>query len=119
MQALAKEPGACALYLFPTKALAQDQRSALTALAAAAFAPEAAPPPVDVYDGDTPKPAREGIRARAQLLITNPDMLHVSMLPFHGAFRRCAGSSSWYISCSTNVITRMLGPGNRSVMTRA
>ena len=54
---------------------------------AATPAPQA-PPPVDVYDGDTPKGEREGIRARAQLLITNPDMLHVSILPFHSSFRR-------------------------------
>ena len=90
LQAVAEDTRACALFMFPTKALAQDQRSALATLAAAAFLPGAPPPPVEVYDGDTPQGEREGIRQRAQLLITNPDMLHVSVLPFHGQFRRCA-----------------------------
>ena len=43
---------------------------------------------VDIYDGDTPQAERAGVRARAQLLITNPDMLHVSMLPCHREFGR-------------------------------
>lgn len=84
MQTLAEDPGACALFLFPTKALAQDQRSALAAAASAALGATA--PPVDVYDGDTPASERPTIRARARLLITNPDMLHVSVLPFHRTF---------------------------------
>jgi ATP-dependent helicase YprA (DUF1998 family) len=84
MQALSESDAACALYLFPTKALAQDQRLALSGLLAAAFGPGA--PPVDVYDGDTPMAMRPAIRSRARLLITNPDMLHVSILPCHASF---------------------------------
>lgn len=98
LEALAADPSACALYMFPTKALAQDQLRALQDLVAAAFAPDLeedggadAPqqlPVVAVYDGDTSQGERPGIRDRAQLLITNPDMLHLSILPFHGQFRR-------------------------------
>lgn len=72
--------------MFPTKALAQDQRAALQRMLDAAFPTE--PPPVDVYDGDTPQEARAAIRSRARLLVTNPDMLHQSMLPVHGQFQR-------------------------------
>jgi DEAD/DEAH box helicase len=87
VQTLSQDRDACALYLFPTKALAQDQRLALAGLVAAAFGSVAAPP-VDVYDGDTPMDARPSIRSRARLLITNPDMLHVSILPHHLSFVR-------------------------------
>lgn len=72
--------------MFPTKALAQDQRAALQRMLAAAF--PADPPPVDVYDGDTPQEARPAIRSRARLLVTNPDMLHQSMLPVRSQFER-------------------------------
>jgi DEAD/DEAH box helicase domain-containing protein len=86
VQALAQDSEACALFLFPTKALAQDQRAALLQLVHAAFPDH--PPPVDVYDGDTPQDVRPSIRRRARLLITNPDMLHVSLLPVHATFER-------------------------------
>lgn len=86
VQALAEDAEACALLMFPTKALAQDQRTVLRRMLAAAF--PADPPAVDVYDGDTPSDARAAIRARARLLVTNPDMLHQSMLPVRAQFDR-------------------------------
>lgn len=86
MQALAEESEACALLMFPTKALAQDQRSAIQRLLEAAF-PEN-PPSVEVYDGDTPQLERPSIRGRARLLVTNPDMLHMAILPIHACFDR-------------------------------
>lgn len=72
--------------MFPTKALAQDQRSAIQNLLDAAFPGNA--PALDVYDGDTPQSVRPSIRERARLLVTNPDMLHVSILPSHASFER-------------------------------
>ncbi len=82
-QALLADREARALYLFPTKALAQDQlaeihdwRSQNSALAAAFQAA--------AYDGDTPSGQRSNIRRSARLIITNPDMLHVGILPYHG-----------------------------------
>ena len=66
------------LYLFPTKALAQDQLSALN---------ELLPPSIgikrSIYDGDTPENTRRLIRNQAQLLLSNPDMLHLGILPHH------------------------------------
>lgn len=66
------------LLLFPTKALAQDQYHALTAYASAKFQSNIA-----VYDGDTPAHARSALRKNARILLSNPDMLHMAILPHH------------------------------------
>lgn len=79
LQAVAEDPAARALYLFPTKALSQDQAAGLRSLAGAAGIELAAA----VYDGDTPAPVRSAIRAAGQVVITNPDMLHAAILPHH------------------------------------
>ncbi len=88
MEALARDPQARALYLYPTKALAQDQlgkwQSLLGAAQAAGQADNVlAHAEAATYDGDTPQAARARIRRRARVLITNPDMLHVGILPNH------------------------------------
>lgn len=82
LQALLQQPQAHALYLFPTKALAQDQLAELERFLAAAAGPNPLPA-VSVYDGDTPRGQRRAIRSRARLLLTNPDMLHAGILPQH------------------------------------
>jgi DEAD/DEAH box helicase domain-containing protein len=74
-----KDPGARALYLFPTKALAQDQLAFLTSTIDALGADIA----TFTYDGDTPQDARKAIRSRAHIVVTNPDMLHKGILPHH------------------------------------
>ena len=76
---LLAEPAARAMYLFPTKALAQDQFTGLEDLLAGI--PDK--PPAAVYDGDTPRGHRSSIRENARIVLTNPDMLHVGILPFH------------------------------------
>src|SRR2546430_206193 len=78
LQALLLQPDARVLYLFPTKALAQDQLAELEALAKTL--PEMR---MFTYDGDTPQDARRAVRARANLVLTNPDMLHSGILPHH------------------------------------
>jgi DEAD/DEAH box helicase domain-containing protein len=82
LQRVLEEPGARALYLFPTKALAQDQLAALQAWAADLAVPLAA----YTYDGDTPAAARQAIRAAGNIVVTNPDMLHSAILPRHTAW---------------------------------
>jgi DEAD/DEAH box helicase domain-containing protein len=77
---LCRDAKARALYLYPTKALAQDQARALNALGLTAQVRPA------IYDGDTPREARAAIRRRANVVLTNPDMLHVGILPNHGAW---------------------------------
>ncbi len=79
LDTLLRSPQATALYLFPTKALAQDQRAALERL----LRDSPAPPPAHLYDGDTPARLRPQIRRQARLLLTNPDMLHYGILPAH------------------------------------
>ncbi len=74
-----KDPDARALYLFPTKALSQDQLAVLHGTIEALGAEIG----TFTYDGDTPQDARKAIRARAHLVVTNPDMLHKGILPHH------------------------------------
>ena len=85
LESLLLDPKARALYLFPTKALAQDQRGKLAALGLEGSVCTA------TYDGDTPKEERGWVKRAARLLITNPDMIHMGVLPYHtgwGAFFR-------------------------------
>ncbi|KAK3013340.1 hypothetical protein RJ639_009552, partial [Escallonia herrerae] len=84
LEVLSQNLLACALYLFPTKALAQDQLRALVALTRSCDASLN----IGIYDGDTSQHDRLWLRDNARLLITKPDMLHMSILPFHGQFRR-------------------------------
>ena len=76
LDALAREPKNRALYLYPTKALAQDQARALGELAVPRVR-------AAIYDGDTPTERRWQIRKWANLVLTNPDMLHIGVLPRH------------------------------------
>jgi DEAD/DEAH box helicase domain-containing protein len=78
-----RDPAARALYLFPTKALAQDQLAELHELAERLGGAEAPPVGVYTYDGDTPQDARKTIRNRAHVVLSNPDMLHSGILPHH------------------------------------
>jgi DEAD/DEAH box helicase domain-containing protein len=79
LDVLHRDRHARALYLYPTKALAQDQARALHALGLAGIRPA-------IYDGDTPRAERSAIRKRANVILTNPDMLHVGILPNHPAW---------------------------------
>jgi DEAD/DEAH box helicase domain-containing protein len=78
LAALLENPNAKALYLFPTKALTQDQLSNLQALQSKIPNLNSA-----IYDGDTPARHRPSIRRNARLVLTNPDMLHTGILPHH------------------------------------
>ena len=82
LSAILDEPTARALYLFPTKALAQDQLAELHGLADQ-LRVQGDDIGAYTYDGDTPQDARRAIRGRAQLVLSNPDMLHSGILPHH------------------------------------
>ena len=81
---LLRDPGARAMYLFPTKALAEDQlhefQRAVDEMGSEIRA--------FTYDGDTPQDARKAIRQRANVVLTNPDMLHSGILPHHTSWAR-------------------------------
>ena len=80
LDTLLRDARARALYLFPTKALAQDQLAELRDLASRLPAAAVSP---GVYDGDTPTGSRASIRRTARIVLTNPDMLHRGILPHH------------------------------------
>jgi len=85
LEALLTERGSRALYLFPTKALAQDQLRGLHQLCCPElFQVEE----FATFDGDTPREARAEIKKRARVIITNPDMLHIGILPNHQSWSR-------------------------------
>ena len=84
LNAVLENPDTRALYLFPTKALAQDQLAELHDLAQRLddrFG-------VFTYDGDTPQDARKAIRERGHIVLSNPDMLHAGILPHHTKWMR-------------------------------
>jgi DEAD/DEAH box helicase domain-containing protein len=79
IHAILQTPAARAIFLFPTKALAEDQRLELQRLNDALGGPLCC----HTYDGDTPSDARRTIRDKANIVMTNPDMLHTGILPHH------------------------------------
>src|SRR5436853_482100 len=76
LDALTRDPKSRALYLYPTKALAQDQFRTLSGYRIPRLRPA-------IYDGDTPTEQRRQIRKWSNLVLTNPDMLHLGLLPHH------------------------------------
>jgi len=85
LQRITEDPGARAIYMFPTKALAEDQLQELQAAVDAMGSDIRA----FTYDGDTPQDARRAIRERANVVLTNPDMLHSGILPHHTKWAKC------------------------------
>lgn len=79
LQTLLEEPAAKAVYLFPTKALSQDQQSELNEVLLGGELPVR----IFTYDGDTPQSIRISVREQGRVVITNPDMLHTGILPNH------------------------------------
>ncbi len=90
LAALLDDPRACALYLSPTKALAADQLESLNSLGLSGIRP--AP-----YDGDTPLVDRDWARDHGRLILTNPDMLHHGILPFHPRWSRALRHLSFVV----------------------
>jgi DEAD/DEAH box helicase domain-containing protein len=85
IEKMINQKGSCALYLFPTKALAQDQLRSFTEM----FCPQVIRyEQVSTFDGDTPSMERSTIRKHARIIFTNPDMLHFGILPNHRSWSR-------------------------------
>ena len=83
LSAILRDASARALYLFPTKALAQDQLAELHELSSLLSQRSEQEIGVFTYDGDTPPDARRAIRGRAHVVLSNPDMIHSGILPHH------------------------------------
>lgn len=107
LESLAADPLSCAICMFPTKALAQDQLRSITAFMQAAFGSNG--PAVHVYDGDTPSHFRPRIRENANVLITNPDMLHMTILPAHRDFERILKSLKYVVVDEVHMANGVFG----------
>jgi DEAD/DEAH box helicase domain-containing protein len=83
LSAVLRDPSTRALYVFPTKALAQDQLAELHSLSDQLSRRSELEIGVFTYDGDTPQDARRAIRGRAHIVLSNPDMIHSGILPHH------------------------------------
>jgi len=116
LQTLLGNPEARAVYLFPTKALAQDQAAALAGLLEAVQAAEQVP--VRTYDGDTPPADRRGIRDQARVLITNPDMLHMGILPHHTQWATLFENLHWVVLDELHVYRGVFGSNVANLLRR-
>ncbi len=117
LETLSAEPGATALYIFPTKALAQDQLLHLNRIAASSpyFGARVR---AGVYDGDTSQHARKKLRESANLILTNPDMLHQGILPYHTRFNRFLGALSTIVLDEIHVYRGIFGSQVANVLRR-
>src|SRR4051812_36869630 len=114
LQALAADPSACALYLFPTKALARDQEAALRVLLHDAGIARGA----ITYDGDTPGDARRAARQQSSVLITNPDMLHAGILPHHTSWARFLANLKYVVIDELHTYRGVFGSHLANVLRR-
>ncbi len=112
-----EDPQARALYLFPTKALAQDQLKGQLELFSASPAVSARIKP-GVYDGDTPTAQRRRIKAEAQLVLSNPDMLHASILPYHPKWQRFFSQLKFVVLDEVHTYRGILGANVACVLRR-
>jgi DEAD/DEAH box helicase domain-containing protein len=112
LEVLTQDPAARALYLYPTKALAQDQARALHAFGLHRTIRPA------IYDGDTPRAERAAIRKRSNLILTNPDMLHVGILPHHGAWGELLANLAFVVVDEAHVYRGVFGSHVGGVLRR-
>jgi DEAD/DEAH box helicase domain-containing protein len=111
LDGIAREPKRRALYLYPTKALAQDQARKLG---------ELRPPGLReaIYDGDTPREERPSIRRRANLVLTNPDMLNVGLLPHHKRWGDFLANLGWVVVDEAHTYRGVFGSHVANVLRR-
>ena len=114
MQALAADPSATALYLFPTKALSRDQEEALRAFMRDAELSIGA----ITYDGDTPVDARRAARQRVGVLLSNPDMLHAGIMPHHTGWARLFSNLKYVVVDELHTYRGVFGSHLANVMRR-
>ena len=114
LQKILEEPETRALYLFPTKALAQDQMNEAHRLIGELKA--------DIrtytYDGDTPDDARQAIRKQGNIVVTNPDMLHVGILPHHTKWQKLFTNLRYVVIDELHVYRGVFGSHMTNVIRR-
>jgi DEAD/DEAH box helicase domain-containing protein len=112
LEILCRDAHARALYLYPTKALAQDQARALARFGLGDRLRPA------IYDGDTPREARTQIRRRAGVVLTNPDMLHLGILPHHESWANFFANLAVVVIDEAHVYRGVFGSHVANVMRR-
>ena len=112
LDVLCRDARARALYLYPTKALAQDQARALAGFGLTKRVRPA------IYDGDTPREARAEIRRNANVVLTNPDMLHVGILPNHAAWAELFANLAVVVIDEAHVYRGVFGSHVANVLRR-
>jgi DEAD/DEAH box helicase domain-containing protein len=111
LDAIARDPKVRALYLYPTKALAQDQFRTLTGYAVPNLRPA-------IYDGDTPTEHRRQIRMWANVVLTNPDMVHVGLLPNHDRWGDVLANLRYVVVDEAHVYRGVFGSHVANVLRR-
>ena len=114
LQRLLENPERRALYVYPTKALAQDQLAELSALKHGLPIEVR----VDTYDGDTPPGRRTAIREGGHVVMTNPDMLHTGLLPHHTRWRRLFSSLEFVVIDELHTYRGLFGSQVANVIRR-
>ncbi|OOF99715.1 hypothetical protein ASPCADRAFT_138466 [Aspergillus carbonarius ITEM 5010] len=113
---LEKDPASRGLYIFPTKALAQDQRRSMQELLQ--FMEGLQGTMVETFDGDTPMPNRNVIRDEARIIFTNPDMLHITILPQEGSWRTFLQNLKFVVVDELHVYNGLFGTHVALIMRR-
>jgi DEAD/DEAH box helicase domain-containing protein len=108
---LARRPKSRALYLYPTKALAQDQFRTLSGYGIPRFKPA-------IYDGDTPTEQRWQIRKWSNVVLTNPDMVHIGLLPNHDRWGDMLANLSYVVVDEAHVYRGVFGSHVANVLRR-
>jgi DEAD/DEAH box helicase domain-containing protein len=111
LDAIARDPKVRALYLYPTKALAQDQFRTLSGSAVPRLRPA-------IYDGDTPTEQRRQIRTWANVILTNPDMVHVGLLPNHDRWGDVLANLRYVVVDEAHVYRGVFGSHVANVLRR-
>ena len=111
LDAIARDPKTRALYLYPTKALAQDQVRSLSALGVPNIRPA-------IYDGDTPIAERRQVRTWANAILSNPDMLHLGVLPHHERWGDVLANLEYVIVDEAHVYRGVFGSHVANVLRR-
>ncbi|KAH9877009.1 hypothetical protein IAQ61_002370 [Plenodomus lingam] len=113
---LEQDPMTRAMYIFPTKALAQDQRKSMKELLR--FMPGFEDVLVETFDGDTPMSDRNYIRDEARIIFTNPDMLHITILPQEEAWRTFLQNLRFVVVDELHVYNGLFGAHMAFIMRR-
>lgn len=113
---LQKDPDSRGMYIFPTKALAQDQRRSMTDLLQ--FMDGLQQTMVETFDGDTPMGSRNLIRDEARIIFTNPDMLHITILPQESAWRTFLKNLKFVVVDELHVYNGLFGSHVAYIMRR-